>query len=149
MSGLTRTDLATNDKVQLAAAAVVWQGEHGIVTELADEYGVSRPTVYSARDQAYEALVAQFDARMRKERLGSFMVARRQLERAVLGLRVMGINSIRAIEGLIPVLHPGVSASYGMVEGMLVEAEARAGVMHERSGRSAREGHERVTTRAR
>jgi len=47
MSGLTRTDLTTCNKVDLAAASVARQGMYGVVTELAKHFGVSRPTVYS------------------------------------------------------------------------------------------------------
>ena len=60
MTGLTRTDLATRDKVDLAAASLAWQGSHGAMTELARCFGVSRMTVYSAREQGREALNAQF-----------------------------------------------------------------------------------------
>ena len=38
----------------------------------------------------------------------------------------MAPNSIRAIEDLLPVLYPGVKVSYGKVQQLLVEAEARA-----------------------
>ena len=50
MTGLTRTDLTTLDKVNLAASAVGLQSEHGAVSGLARVFGVSRPTVYGARD---------------------------------------------------------------------------------------------------
>ncbi|MDJ0892636.1 MAG: hypothetical protein QNK18_15770, partial [Gammaproteobacteria bacterium] len=36
-----------------------------------------------------------------------------QLERAVVALRVEGVNAIRPIEGLLPILYPGVRLSYG------------------------------------
>ena len=49
-----------------------------------------------------------------------------QLCRALVGLRAMAPNSIRAIEDLLPVLYPGVKVSYGKVQQLLVEAEARA-----------------------
>ena len=50
-----------------------------------------------------------------------------QLRRAVVALRVLAPNAIRPIEDLLPVLYPGVKASYGTIQAMLVEAEARAG----------------------
>jgi len=126
MSGLTRTDLTTCNKVDLAAASVARQGMYGVVTELAKHFGVSRPTVYSARQQGLEALVGQFDAEVRRHRLGSILIDEPQLERACIALRVMAPNSIRAIEGLIPILYPGVEVSYGKIQGILAEAEAKA-----------------------
>ena len=48
MTGLTRTDLPTSQKAQLAAAAVAGQAEYGAKTELARRFHVSRPTVYAA-----------------------------------------------------------------------------------------------------
>ena len=50
----------------------------------------------------------------------------RSYARALVGLRAMAPNSIRAIEDLLPVLYPGVKVSYGKVQQLLVEAEARA-----------------------
>lgn len=126
MSGLTRTDLTTCNKVDLAAASLARQGMYGTVTELAAHFGVSRPTVYSARRQGLEALVGQFDAEVRSQRLGSVMIDRAQIERACVALRAMAPNSIRAIEGLIPILYPGLEVSYGWIQSILVEAEAKA-----------------------
>ncbi len=130
MSGLTRTDLATIDKVDLAAASLAGQGMYGVVTELSERFGVSRPTVYAAQQQGLEALVGQFDVDVRTHRLGSMTIDRSQLERACVALRAMAPNSIRAIEGLLPILYPGVALSYGKIQGILAEAEARAAVFN-------------------
>ena len=46
---------------------------------------------------------------------------------AVVALRVLAPNAIRPIEDLVPLLYPGVKVSYGTIQQMLVEAEARAG----------------------
>ena len=126
MGGLTRTDLATIDKVDLALASLATQGMYGTVTALAADFGVSRPTVYSARRQGLEALVGQFDAEVRRQRFGSILIDRAQLERACVALRAMAPDSIRAIEGLIPILYPGVEVSYGWIQSILAEAEAKA-----------------------
>ena len=50
----------------------------------------------------------------------------RQLERAAVALRVVAPNSVRAIETLLPILYPGLSPSYGVVQGIAAEAERRA-----------------------
>ena len=85
MSGLTRTDLATSRKVELAASAVARQDQHGAVTELSDAFGVCRETVYSAREQGRAALGAWFEPR-EGEVPATVVVDRRQLERAVVAL---------------------------------------------------------------
>ena len=43
-----------------------------------------------------------------------------------MALRVLAPNAIRPIEDLVPLLYPGVKVSYGTIQHMLVEAEARA-----------------------
>ena len=43
-----------------------------------------------------------------------------------MALRVLAPNAIRPIEDLVPLLYPGVKVSYGTIQQMLVEAEARA-----------------------
>jgi hypothetical protein len=44
----------------------------------------------------------------------------------VIGLRIVAPNSIRAIEDLIPIVYPDVHVSYGKIQQILTEAEARA-----------------------
>ena len=44
----------------------------------------------------------------------------------MVALRVLAPNAIRPIEDLVPLLYPGVKVSYGTIQQMLVEAEARA-----------------------
>ena len=48
MTVLQRTDLATSQKVQCAAAALTGQHEHGSKTALSQAYEISRPTLYAA-----------------------------------------------------------------------------------------------------
>ena len=43
-----------------------------------------------------------------------------------MALRVLAPNAIRPIEDLVPLLYPGVKVSYGTIQQILVEAEARA-----------------------
>ena len=54
------------------------------------------------------------------------MVDEAQLRRAVLALRVVAPNSIRAIETLIPLIYPGQSVSFGQLQSWLVEAQEKA-----------------------
>lgn len=124
MTGLKRTDLPTSHKVQLAASALAGQGTYGAVTDLAQMFDVSRPTVYGAAQTAEGVLTRYFEASAIGER--NVVVDEKQLKRMVVGLRVVAPNSIRAIEDLIPLVYPGVCVSYGKIQQILVEAEQRA-----------------------
>ena len=124
MTGLNKTDLPTSHKVQLAASALAGQGLYGAVTDLAATFDVSRPTVYGAAQAAEDVLTQYFEASVTGEQ--SIVVDERQLARMVIGLRIVAPNSIRAIEDLIPIVYPGVQISYGKIQQILVEAEARA-----------------------
>jgi transposase len=124
MTGLNKTDLPTTLEVELAASALSGQGEYGAITELAEMFEVSRPTVYGAARAAEEVLTQYFEASASGER--KVIVDEAQLERMVVALRIIAPNSIRAIEDLIPVVYPGVHVSYGKIQQILHEAEKRA-----------------------
>ena len=126
MTGLHRTDLTTSQKIQCAAQALAQQGEHGSKTRLSRAYEISRPTVYAAGETAEAVLRWHFEGRLVEGGAVDVRVDDAQLCRALVGLRAMAPNSIRAIEDLLPVLYPGVKVSYGKVQQLLVEAEARA-----------------------
>ncbi len=131
MTGLLRTPLPTPRKSELAASAFTHQGQYGAVTRLAERYEVSRPTVYAAGEEAREALDWYYRQAEQTGLRALVPVDDAQLSRLIVGLRVVGQNSIRAIEDLLPLLYPGVSISYGTVQGILVEAEKRAAVLNQ------------------
>lgn len=126
MTSLAQSDLTTSQKVQLASVALGQQGEYGVVMELCREYEVSRPTVYAARAEAAAVLDLHFDARPQEKAAGTMVVDRAVRKRAIVGLRVAGVNSIRSIESLLPILYGGITMSYGEIQEVLVEAEAKA-----------------------
>ena len=126
MSGLHRTPLTTSQKVKCAAKALAGQGVHGTMSALSEEFGISRPTLYEARVAACETLEEHFEKGELAHRAVRVQVDEAQLRRAVVALRVMGANSLRAIEGLIPVLFPGVRISYGKIQQILSEAQRQA-----------------------
>ena len=125
MTVLQRTDLTTSQKIQCAAAALT--GQHGAKTTLSEAYGISRPTVYAAGATARSVLRTHFEAPLRAGPGVTVRVDDAQLRRAVVALRVVAPNAIRPIEDLLALLYPGVQVSYGTIQAMLVEAEARAG----------------------
>ena len=126
MTVLQRTDLTTSQKIQCAAAAVAGQHTHGAKTALSETYEISRPTVYAVGATAEAVLRTHFEAPLLGGAGVEVRVDDAQLRRAVVALRVMAPNAIRPIEDLLPVLYPGVQVSYGTIQAMLVEAEARA-----------------------
>ena len=127
MTVLQRTDLTTSQKIQCAAAAVAGQHTHGSKTTLSEVYEISRPTVYAVGATAESVLRAHFEAPLLEGPGVTVRVDDAQLRRAVVALRVLAPNAIRPIEDLVPLLYPGVKVSYGTIQAMLVEAEARAG----------------------
>ena len=125
MTGLHRTPLTTSQKVECAAMALAGQEVHGTISEISREFGLSRPTVYEARNTAGEMLREHF-GKESVYRAVRVEVDEAQLERAVVALRVVGPNAIRPIEDLLPILYPGVQVSYGKIQSLLVQAEQQA-----------------------
>jgi len=125
MSGLARTDLTTSQKLQVAANALAGQGIYGVKTQLAEGFGISRPTVYRAEREAAALLEEHFDAGHAVKAV-EVTADEAQIRRAVVALRVVAPNSIRGIEALLPILYPGVQLSYGTIQGITAEAESRA-----------------------
>ena len=126
MTVLHRTDLTTSQKIECAAAAVVRQHEYGSKTVLSGTYEISRPTVYAVGATAEAVLRSHFETALLGNAGVDVGVDDAPLRRAMVALRVMAPNAIRAIEDLLPVLYPGVKVSYGTIQAMLVEAESRA-----------------------
>lgn len=123
MTRLERTTLTTSQKVECAAQALGRQ-EHGVISALSREYGVSRPTVYEAGASAEAVLEHHFHPGALET--VTVTVDEAQLRRAVVALRVVAPNSIRAIEELIPLLYPSQRLSYGKIQQWLVEAADHA-----------------------
>ena len=126
MSGLHRTPLTTSQKVDCAAQALAGQEVHGTVSELSRQFGLSRPTLYQAREVASEVLTEHFAKDEAEQQAVRVMVDEAQLRRTLVALRVMAPNAIRPIEELLPIMYPGVRISYGKVQSILAQAEDAA-----------------------
>ena len=112
MTVLQRTDLTTSRKVQCAAAAA-GQYARASKTALSEAHEISRPTLYAAGAAAQSVLRAHFEALLLHGAAVDVRVDDAQLRRAVVALRVLAPNAIRAIEELVPLLYPGMKVSYG------------------------------------
>lgn len=126
MTGLMRTDLTPSHKVDLAASAWSRQAEYGATTELSRTFDVSRPTVYAAAKTASHVLGQYFRQYEEGQRPVTVTVDQAQLERAIVALRTVAPNSLRAIETMLPILYPDLHLSYGKLQAITVEAERRA-----------------------
>jgi exonuclease VII small subunit len=49
-----------------------------------------------------------------------------QIKRTIVALTITAPNSIRAIEDLIPIIYPGVTRSFGYIQGLQIEAQRNA-----------------------
>lgn len=121
---LKRTELTSQEKVLFSANALAREHEHGSKSELARQFEVSRPTVYSAIGTASSVLSKHFDEQ--KSKAVMVQVNEAQLRRAVVALRVMAPNALRPIEELIPILYPDVHISYGKAQQIVSEAQQKA-----------------------
>ena len=127
MTGLLRTELSTPLKAELAASAFALQGIHGAMSDLGTDFDISRPTVYAAASVAEGVLNDHFQRAQEKDPVVLIRVDLAQLKRTVVAMRIVGPNSIRDIEELLPIIYPGIKRSFGSIQGFCAEAQARAG----------------------
>ena len=62
MTGLHRTPLTTPRKIECVAKALAGQEALGGIAALSREFGISRPTIYAAKEVASEVLREHFEA---------------------------------------------------------------------------------------
>ncbi len=122
---LDKTDLTDRQKIQLAAASVAFQEEFGAISELADQFGVSRNTVYDVQDKTKTILQNNVLSNDNTPLIW-VPVDQNQLHRAIIALRCTAPNSLRNIEEMLPILYPGLKSSYGTIQAIVSEGEARA-----------------------
>ena len=126
MTGLHRTDLATSQKVEFSAKAIAGQAVHGTVTQLSQQFNISRATVYGIQESVQQVLEEHFEKPESDHHTIRVEVDEKQLHRAIIALRVIAPNSIRSIEDLLPLLYPGLKISYGSIQKILSDAESQA-----------------------
>ncbi len=136
MTTLDRTPLVLSEKIDCAVGALAAQERHGALSDLSREFGISRPTLYEARETASAVLAAHFGSSQSQGGTVWVSVDRAQLERATVALRVMSQNSLRAIEDLLPIIYPGVAPSFGTIQSIASQAEAEAAKFNRRANLS-------------
>ena len=120
-------DITIQERVKLSCQMVAHQGEYGLVTRLAGEYGVSRQYLYELRDRTLAAAQLELSPRSagRKRVDQRLQVDELLVARAILVLNQVAHASIRDIrECLEEIL--GVHRSVGSIHRVLQTAAARA-----------------------
>lgn len=125
MTSLHRTPLTTPRKIECVAKVLAGQEVSGGITAVSRAFGISRPTVYAAKEAVEEVLKEHFEEPEADATVG-VKVDPAQWCRAVVARRVISPTARRPIEDLIPILTPGIRLSYGTIQRMAAEAEAQA-----------------------
>ncbi|MCN4144831.1 MAG: hypothetical protein LC437_07245, partial [Thiohalomonas sp.] len=121
-----KTNLTTPQKIEFSAKVLPNQGLHDSVTQMSQEYGLSRPTLYRVHENTAEILFQHFTQTQEQLKARTITVDQVQLERTIIALPIMAPNNIRAIEDLIPIIYPGVIRSFGTIQSLLIEAQEKA-----------------------
>ena len=103
------------------------------MSDLSRALGISRPTLYEARETASSVLEAYFKESEPEGNPVHVLVDKAQLRRGIAVLRVMAPNSLRAIEDMLPIIYPGVAPSFGKIQSITSEAEAGAAAFNRRA----------------
>ncbi len=103
------------------------------MSDLSRELGISRPTLYEARETASSVLEAHFKESEPEGNPVHVLVDKAQLKRGIVALRAMSPNSLRAIEDRLPIIYPGVAPSFGKIQSITSAAEAGAAAFNRRA----------------
>ena len=122
---LNRTELDPSDKRDLLLKTLSCQA-HGAITLLANDFSISRKSVYKARNAALNAINELASEQTEPHNITCVGVDKLQIRRAIVALAITSANSIRAIEEQIPIIYPGCRVSFGYIQGVIVEAQQQA-----------------------
>jgi hypothetical protein len=122
---LNRTELDPSDKRDLLLKIISCQA-HGAITLLANDFSISRKSVYKARDAVLNAINELTSEQTEPHDIVYVGVNKLQIRRAIVALSITSANSIRAIQEQIPIIYPGCRVSFGYIQGVIVEAQQQA-----------------------
>jgi hypothetical protein len=129
MPMLNRTKLDSSDKLDLLLKTISCQA-HGAITLLANDFSISRKAVYKARDAVLKTLNELVRDRDESQYITTVGVDKAQIRRVIVALSITSANSIRAIQEQIPIIYPGCTASFGYIQGVIVEAQEQAAIFN-------------------
>lgn len=119
---LDRTPLNPSDKFNCLLKTADCQA-FGDITRIAEQFELSRKTIYKVRDFVLGGLR---DLLVQPDHALKIQVDDAQIKRTIVALTITAPNSIRAIEDLIPIIYPGVTRSFGYIQGLQIEAQHNA-----------------------
>lgn len=126
---LNRTKLDSSDKRDLLLKTISCQA-HGAITSIANHFSISRKAVYKARNAVLAALNELASDKNEAQYITTVGVDKSQIRRAIVALSITSANSIRAIQEQIPIIYPGCTASFGYIQGVIVEAQEQAAIFN-------------------
>ena len=133
MTELHRTPLSTSQKVNIGLQAATCQNYGVPLTDLSDEVGLSRPTLYETQATVHTLLEQHFSPPQEK---GFYVwVDKAQLERAEVAIRMENRACMRGIENVLPFIYPGIDrttlpTSLGSIQNTCERAEKSAKVFN-------------------
>lgn len=138
MSALNKTCLSFAQKIQLGINVFSGQEQHGTITQLSEEFGISRHTIYGVKDTINNLVNEYYSAQEPiSQQLVNVVVDKEQIARATICLRCDMPASIRNIEDALPKLYTGInSPSFGSIQSITSEAERRAKIINEKTNLS-------------
>jgi hypothetical protein len=124
---LDRTSLNSSDKLDFLLNSAICQA-FGDISHVSAQFDVSRKTVYKTKTVALDALR---DLLNQPSQALAVQVDEAQIKRAIVALTITAPNSIRAIEDILPLIYPGVTRSFGYIQGLQIEAQRKAAVFNQ------------------
>lgn len=124
--GIRRDDISAGERVQIALAILSPKRCYGEVTDLANQYHLSRKSIYAIANKAYKALLKllQPEAHGPQAKEDSIKVDRNRVVRAVGCLTLAGVSQRNVVDCVAEVLD--TSVSLGWVNGRIAELEKAA-----------------------
>ena len=126
---LYQTKLSPSDKFDLLLKSVACQ-VHGAITSLANEFSLSRKTLYSVRDSILNLFKELSSEKMPPKDMRCIDVDKSLLRRTIVALSMTSPNSISAIGEQISIIYPGFSVSFGYVQKVIAQAQENAALFN-------------------
>ena len=124
---LDQTQLNPSDKLNFLLNAACCQA-FGDISRVSCQFDISRKTVYKSRNVALASLNQLLE---QPTNALTVKVDETQIRRTIIALTITAPNSIRAIEDMLPLIYPGVTRSFGYIQGVQIEAQRNAAAFNQ------------------
>ncbi|MCN4145037.1 MAG: hypothetical protein LC437_08455 [Thiohalomonas sp.] len=94
MTGLHNTDLTTSQEIEFSAKVLANKGLHGSVTQMSQEYALSRPTLYCVQENTAEILFQHLSQTQEQLKARTITVDQVELERTIIALSIILKKSV-------------------------------------------------------